>query len=163
MESNGQHFDKCQPIEGDTVGVMQMRGRQVHVCTHPPVDVDTEHGQLFTAIGTAGTTGTTPAALEVRPNGDIITDGDRLHTCSKRMHGHGKLVAQHTWVPKKRLTTCVRVQVGSTNAHSAHPYLDPSRRWCIRHGDITQPQICDIVEADLEHAGLFSTGVGVGG
>jgi hypothetical protein len=110
-----------------------------------------------------GTTGTTPAALEVRPNGDIITDGDRLHTCSKRMHGHGKLVAQHTWVPKKRLTTCVRVQVGSTNAHSAHPYLDPSRRWCIRHGDITQPQICDIVEADLEHAGLFSTGVGVGG
>jgi hypothetical protein len=40
MESNGQHFDKCQPIECNTVGVMQMRGRQVQERTHATVDMD---------------------------------------------------------------------------------------------------------------------------
>jgi hypothetical protein len=89
MESNGQHFDKCQPIECDTVGMMQMRGRQVDERTHATVNMHAKDGQPFAAIGTAGTTGTTTAALQVRPHGDIITDGDRLYPSPEGMHGHG--------------------------------------------------------------------------
>jgi hypothetical protein len=159
MESNRQHFDECQPIECHTVGVMQMGGWQIDELRHATVYVDAQYRQLFTTVGAARATRTTTAALEVWPHGDIITDCDRLHPVPQCMHRHGQLVTEHARIPKERLAPSVGVQVSPTNPHPAYPYLDPTRRWCVWHMGRTQSQICDIVEGDLEHAGLFSDGV----
>ena len=76
------------------------------------------------AVALAAAAGNAAAAVHVRFDAAVVTDGDRqvLAAGADGLDLHGELVAHHTRVGEERLVAVESVEVGATDAYPVHAH-----------------------------------------
>jgi hypothetical protein len=103
VKSNRQHLDQSEPINADSVGVVEVRCRKVEVFTHAAVYVDAEYTQGFTTVGEPALTSPAMPTLKIGTHGDDIANCHCAHRITASDDLNSELVPENARVAKKRL------------------------------------------------------------
>jgi hypothetical protein len=152
VESDGQHLDHGQPIDGNACGVVEMRGRQVDVLTHATVDMYAEDAERFATVGQPALTGTTVAAFEVWADGNDVADCHVCYCVTPSDNLDGEFVPQNTWVIKERLFAGKCMQIRTANADASDASLNFVGEWGTWVRSLFDLHVTDRTQDNLTHA-----------
>lgn len=121
--ADAEHFDESELIRTCPARSVEFVERENEFGAHPTIAVHPEDLQLVAAIAKAAARGIGAGSIQVGLHRDEISS---LQICLALYFDNlcGKLVTQHSWVFKERLTPMERMDVGPTDADSSDS--DPS-------------------------------------
>ena len=141
MAADSERLDERELIEREVGSFVEFSRRHHDLLSHTAVHVHPEYAELWAAVRPSATACRAFLAIDVRLDRAQVPRADTRDTGPDRDDLDAELVPKDPRIGKEGLPASERMQVGSANAHPAHPHERLSRERCRgrRHIDLHKP------------------------